>query len=192
MNKARLTTRNLVLGNVISSSTVYNTDYVICRSMKDTSAEVKCSLPSALTTFKSIKEVKITNLSGLEDYNIDLDLHIDHDYAVAGDFLPKSQGRMIHLEGSVNFKLFRNEVTEYDLMSVRLPSGNAVEAVIPAASCFQLTLRESMTTLQIPFMVDGKFKLEKDMVFSELDASLSGVITSNVLDADYSEVLPCN
>lgn len=190
MAKAYANINNIVFASAIRSATTYNTDYVTCKSTQATSAEVKCSIASSLVHQKSIASISITS-SSFTGYTTDLNLRIDADLAVASNFFPNSKDRMIHVEGKAYWSLAENIITEHDLTSAQLPNGNRIEALIPAASCFNATLKEAMTVVTIPFTATGKLKaFDTDAVIR--DVTLTGELIANVLSTDSSELIPCN
>jgi hypothetical protein len=193
MVKAVINTRSIMLGSVSSSNTVYNTDYAICRSNQPTSIEVKCSLPSSLVNFKSLNVASLTTVPGtLSSHTTNLNLRIDHDYTVPGTNLPKGQSKTIHLEGNAYWLLSGTSVSESDLISPTLLNNNNIEAIIPASSCANLTLKESITTILIPFTAIGSLKSEVDDSILASSVALQGTLTANVLGLDSSEIAPCN
>lgn len=190
MNNAEINIRNVVIGGVKSSNTIQNTDYALCKSDKPTTAEVKCSLPSSLINLKSINYITLTNNTDLNGYSTLLTVKIDQNYAIAASNLPSKNGKLIHLEGEGKWQLSGNDIVEVDLESVRHPSANRVETVIPASSCFNLTLRESITEIILPFTAIGKLKLADS--FSVLnEISISGEISANILEMSYGQAHPC-
>ncbi len=68
-----------------------------------------------------------------------------------------------------------------------------IETIIPPDSCFNLTLTESITTLEIPFTADAKLKIASSSTssISTFDLSLAGTITANVIEFENSELSPC-
>ena len=193
MINAEVNTRNIALSAVTNHNTVYNTNYAICTNHKPTSTEVKCSLPSTLTNFKSIKAISLNVPSGMDLFTITANLYIDHDYAVAANVLPKAKGRMIHIEGDAHFLISGNAIVEHDLKSAKIINSNNIETIIPPSSCFNLTLTETITTLEIPFTADAKLKIASTSSsgFTTSDIPLSGTITANVIEFENSEVSPC-
>jgi len=191
MTRATMNTRSVTLNPVTSSDTTYNTNYAICSSRQATSSEVKCSLPSSLKNFKSISQVTLTLSPSPTSTISEINLFIDHDYAVGASHLPKNHGKMIHLEAAAHWLYSSTINTGHDLVSIKIPSSNSIEAVIPASSCFNLTLRESITMITIPFTASGTLVSEETGSIVGGTVSLSGHITANIIDTDYSEVLPC-
>ena len=114
------------------TSSVYKKS-VICKSHYPTSAEVKCSLYSALENLKSIKDLIISSGSWTGGFRIDT----DYDY----------NGNLLHIEG---FGTISGNSLE-SLLSSTVASGHKVETIIPPKSCFQLTLEETVTPISINF-----------------------------------------
>lgn len=153
------------LGSVSNTVKITNIDSAECKNTKATSVETKCSLSSSLINVKSIKEMLVTHNNGQDSFRIDTD------YLVPGSLLSQGKDKIIHLEahGSLN-----GNSVEY-LSSVTIASGNRVDAIIPPSSCSNLELKESITTINIPFDTEN----------------LIGTIMANIIGLDSSEVVPC-
>lgn len=190
MVNAILSIRNIVFGAASGTNTVYNVGTTVCKSTKATSAQVKCSLPSSMINFKSVQDISLTAISGFDTYNTKIYLNVDKDYTVPASALPKANEKTIHIEGQVYFLLSGNTIVEQDLDSPTISSNSKIEAIIPPSSCFNLNMKEIITTVTIPFLADGKLRDENTgNVIKEV--SLLGEVSINILDLDNSEIVPC-
>jgi len=190
MSKAVINTRDISFGLVASSATAYNVNYAICKSLRASSAETKCTLPSSLVNFKSLQSISLTAPTALNGYVTDAYLNMDSDYTISGNFLPKNQDKTVHLEGRGYFLLNGNSVIESDLSSAVIPNNNKLEAVIPPSSCFNLTLSEIITTVVVPFVAQGNLRDESTGAVLQ-SLTITGQMVFDVLDTNYSEVMPC-
>lgn len=160
----RIKTQNLgepsFLGNLTSISTIS------CKSQKATSAQVKCSLPSSLQNVKSIENIELNVLSN------NIIIQVSANYIAPGDLLPQVQKqKIISLDARYSFSTDSGS----DLSSSSIYNHNIMEASIPPNSCFDLQMKEDITTLRIPFLV----------------ADISGTIDANIITSEYSQLTPC-
>lgn len=177
MSVAIININILDLGSVSSSNTATGADIVLCKSVQTSSAEIKCELPLSLVNAKSIKNISVSgNFNDLSELN----LSIDSNYVVPGQFLPKGQEKTIHLEASLYLKLSGNNIDEITISSVPISGISKAEGLIPGISCFNFQTQVTITEVTIPFTT------------TDQGTNLQGDIIANVAGVDYNGVLPCN
>jgi hypothetical protein len=195
--KQKLFIRNLNLDpSPTSSAPLYNIDTAKCQNKEATSAETKCSLPSSLVNMKTIKNIVLDKASSdsaifSSTSSTAITISLDTDYAVPADKLPNNKGRMVHLEGLVKLLYSSGALADFNMETANIPNGNKVEALIPGHSCFNLMVKESITEVTIPFTATSSLFDEENNALIQSDVTLQGQLITNVIEAEYNEVLPC-
>lgn len=190
MARLVVNSNSLSFDQISSSNNYFNENSVMCKNEQPTDAHHKCSLLSTLSSFKSIKSISIYSFGFLSDDWTSVYLYVDNDITIPGSYLPKNTDRTVHIEGNVFYVSDSNSnIIEQNLESTFVPNNNKVELLIPPSSCFNLKLKEIITSVVIPFSASAYLTSDSGMVSQ---TQVSGEITANIVSMDYSESTPCN
>jgi len=215
--KIRITNTDISFGQIRSNTHKYNTNTAVCKNLKFTNAEVKCHLYSNLINVKSVKTVTFPFSSfDFSGFSTDIIFKIDDQFTLTGNYLGQSVNdnspRTINLDGIAEWALNNNVVNEYSLESAKLTNRNTLEALLPPSSCFNLEMKDYLTTIKADYSAQLRLSFsENDIVLlgTDLESAannvvsnynldngfitvpISGEITFNVINTDQSQLSPC-
>lgn len=219
--KAKIGVKDINLGQVSFHSINYNTNHIQCLNHRPTSASVKCELPAELTNIDIIRNISfpLSNMNFNQFSSVDIAFAINKECRVSVNTWPtfvtdsgKRSDKVVSLEGLGEFELNQNTIADFSLSSKKAYNKNSLEATIPPSSCFNMTMKESISVLTVGYGAKAVVKVYEDdiQLFGinlqnrvtginpsfQIDNNIalldiSGEITFNVLNTDYGDVIPC-